>query len=291
MTTSLATIRQSLALLVPGALVGTASSESSASELWDTNWEMVTFGADGAQDFTGYWIVRSSAVAAGDRVRRVAFHDQGLGRIKPSRVWTNSPASETYELWPPDFRPTLVDQAINDGLARLTYRVEGSITPVANDNAYALSSLTWITGERDVREVWKRYTSSNYQEDQPWGWWRVLDNAGTFTLVLDPMPHSTTGITIVVEGVAKYGTLSSDSATTAAPSDWVVAAAKVELYRKITSDAKNQGAAGWGADYIEARREFNRLSKLYAPRVPRRSPLWRSPTRMPFPGQTRTVYV
>lgn len=54
MSSARSAIRQEIGKRIPGVLVGTASSESTTSTLYDTNEEMMVFAGDGTPDYTGY---------------------------------------------------------------------------------------------------------------------------------------------------------------------------------------------------------------------------------------------
>lgn len=283
MTVTKKAIRQAVAALMPEAYVGTATTTSETTVLFDEDDEIMSFVADGGRDYTGFWLVRPDAADSTDRVRRVSAHDPGLGSLTPSRAWTNAPDSETYELWPPHLRPTIVDNAIDDGLERLTYKVVETFSPTANQNSYALASYTWINTERDVREVYSVYTSGSIISRVEYPWWKVIEDAGTFTLYIDPTPSTATGLSVEVVGVAHYTSLANDAATTACQQDWAVSAAFVELLRILLRTQKGFNAEAWRLDYAEAKKLLYRLSRKYRPSVPRRV-MNRTPFSVPRVG-------
>lgn len=281
MTSSRLSIRQQMAQSIPHSVVGTATASSSTTELFDQDDELMAFEGDGGPDRTGYWILRSdAAVVAGDRIRRVAKHDRGLGMVRPSRPWTTGPsAGEVYELYPPDWRPALIDNAINKGLKRLTYLVEETITAVNNTNQYTLN-FPWLTNERQVMEVYWQYTNANTIYKEEWAYWKVFVDEGVFKLYVDPIPSTATGNTIVLEGRAHYTTLADDVTTTPCPSDWAVAAAMVECYRELRKANQGQDVSRFTLELEEAKKELFRQTKIYINRRGRRI-MPRTPSRAP----------
>lgn len=271
MPNSRETIRQLMVEEIPHAFTGVAAdTASSTTELVDVDDEFLYFLGDGETNLQGYWIVRPDAAAAADRVRRVSSADPGQGLLRVSRAWTNAPDAEAFELYPPEFRPALIDAAINRGLKRLPYIIEESITPVANDNSYALSGYTWVTNERSIREVYQEYNSSTRYTREEYPWWKVFSDAGTFTLRLHPYPSTATGNSIIIEGISYYTALATDAATTACPADWAAAAGLVELYRSMRRQTHGQDTTRWDAEFADQRRALTRLTRRYAPRRGRR---------------------
>lgn len=273
-----------MALDLPNCFVGTASSSSTLTELHDQDDELVIYQGDGGEDRTGYWLVRPSA-DAGDRLRRVAFHNKDEGILKPSLAWTAAPVSgETYELYPPDIRPRLLDDSINKGLSRLSRLVTETLHVSNNDNTYTLD-YDWLENERDVLEVYRQVTSSGtIVMRREWEWFKVFRDDDEFKLHLWPVPKSVNNQDILIEGRARYTELSSDSDTTSCPKDWVVAAALVELYKKLKEMSHGQDPTRWRVKLQEQRKELRILSRRYAPRRGRRI-MTRTPSQMPDLGR------
>jgi hypothetical protein len=281
---SLKTIRQEILEQVPGAFLGTAGSSSTTTELADTDDEQTLFTGDGGTDYTGYWIIRADAAVAGDRVRRITFHDRNQGVIKPARAWTNAPTSETYELWPPEFRPADVDSAINRGLTELPYLVEESLTLSSADNEYTIS-YDWLDHERKVLEVYWSYTNSGIVHREEYPWWKVFPDAGVFKLQLDPIPSTATGNSVLIEGKAYYTELATDAATTACPLSWAVAKGLVVLLEDRQNTGQGQDVTRWSLQLVEARRQLYKMSKKFVVRRGRRM-MTRTSSRM-TPGRVR----
>ena len=273
---SLATIRQEILKQVPGAFLGTAGT-SSATQLEDTDDEQTLFTGDGGIDFTGYWLLRPDAAVAADRVRRITFHDRNQGVIKPSRAWTNAPTSETYELWPPEFRPADVDSAVNRALGELPYLVEEDITVSSLDNEYTIS-YSWLTHERQVLEVYWKYTNSSLVSREEYPWWKVFPDSGVFKLMLDPPPSSATGNSVLLEGKAYYASLATDAATTDCPLEWITAKGLVTVLEDKQAGGTGQDVSRWSIQVVNARKQLFKMTKKYAPRRGRRM-MWRTPTR------------
>lgn len=275
---SRAEIRRALALELPGVVVATAGT-SSTSQLNDPDDDAVLYTGDGGDDYTGYWLIRADAAVAGDRVRRVAIHNKDEGYVRPSRIWSNAPTSETYELYPPDFTPQVLDNSLNIGLRKLPYIVEEELEIEDNTNTYTLA-YDWLDHERQVLEVYKEITSSSGVVRAEWPWFKVTPNGGVFTLRIFPIPHSMTGAQIIIEGRAFYEGLSTDAAETDAPLDWAMAAMEVQLYRQLRNRTLGQDTSRWSAELRDAQQRLTELSKRYAPRRGRRI-MPRTPIKMP----------
>lgn len=285
MTTTKSAIRQEIAKRLPGAFVGTASSGSSTTELLDQDDELSMYSGQGQQDLTGYWIVRPSAGTATDRIRRIAHHDQDLGSVKPSRAWAVAPStSETYECYPPDMRPALLDDCINEGLRRLTYEVEETVTPVNKTNTYTLS-YTWLTNRRQVFEVFREYTNTTLVIRNEWPYFKVFEDSGVFTLFVDPVPVTVTGMNLIVVGRAHYSDLSTDASTTACPLDWAVYSGLVRVYKALRRNTIGTDTSRYKEELKDAQGELFRLSRIYAPKTGRRV-IRRTPFKIPPFGQT-----
>ena len=286
MSTTKAAIRQEIAKRLPGSFVGSASAGSSTTELLDQDDELAIFSGQGSNDLTGYWILRPSAAQSTDRLRRVAHHDQDLGSVKPSRAWTDAPsASETYEMYPPDMRPALIDTAIDEALTRLSYRVEETVTPVNKQNTYTLA-YSWLTSRKQVFEVYREWTNNGPVVRTEWPFWKVYEDAGVFTLLLDPIPVTITGMSIIVEGRAKYTALASDSSTTNCPLDWATYAGLVKTYKALRRNSIGTDTSRYSAELKDAQNELFRLSRVYAPGGSKRV-MMRTPFKIPPFGQTR----
>lgn len=286
MSSARSAIRQEIGKRIPGVLVGTASSESTTSTLYDTNEEMMVFAGDGTPDYTGYWLILPAGSTA-DRVRRVSRHDSAAGFVKPSRAWSTPPASgDTYELWPPDLRPTDVDAAINKALPRLTYLKEQALTLVSGTNTYSLASYTWIENERQVLEVYDSWTNSGTTIRREYPWFKVFRNATAFTLHVWPIPRSVSGHSVVMETLARYATLSTDAATTDAPLEWIAAAGAVELYKTLRRRTSGQDLSSWERELSVARGELRMATRKYAPRRGRRI-MPRTPVDFPNQNSVR----
>ena len=274
MSVARSAIRQQVAQNLPGVLVGTVAS-ATTTLLKDTDEEFVIFGGQGGRDLTGYWIVTPDSAVA-DQIRRVAHHSADDGEIKPSRAWASAPdADDPYELYPPDMRPTLLNNAINKGLKRLQYTPEESVTPVANQNVYTLS-YTWLLSRKDVNEVYWQYTNDNLVSREEYPHWRVFDDSGVFKLHLSPFPSTASGSVVVVEGRANYTSLATDAATTDCPIDWASAVGLVEVFRALRRESPGQDTSRWTAEIIDARRELASQTKKHRPRGGKRV-MYRTP--------------
>ena len=274
MTVARSVIRQQIAESLPGVLVGTVAS-ATTTLLKDTDDEFVIFSGQGGRDLTGYWIV-TPASSASDQIRRVAHHSVDDGELKPSRAWASAPsAAATYELYPPDMRPTLLNNAINKGLKRLTYTPEETVTPVANQNVYTIS-YSWLLNRKDVNEVYKQYTSDSLVVREEYPHWRVFEDSGVFKLHLSPLPSTVTGSVVIVEGRANYTSLATDAATTTCNVDWASAVGLVEVFRSLRRESPGQDTSRWTAELVDARRELASQTKKHRPRGGKRV-MYRSP--------------
>jgi hypothetical protein len=278
MTSSRSAIRQAVAVAIPGALTASVGS-ATTTQITDTDDEQTLFTGDGGADYTGWYIVIPQAAAA-DQTRRIAIHKKDEGTIRVSRAWGIAPTTGwTYELWPPDMPPAVVNQAINDGIVKLPYMKEQTIPVTTRDNSYSLAAYTWLNNERQVYEVYWEYTNSNMVNREEYPWWKVFNNAGVLTLKLDPIPSTATGNTVIMESKAYYETLATDAATTTCPLGWVAAASAVELYKALRKRGTGGDVSRWQIELGEARKEFLEQTRKYAPKRGRRM-IPRSPTRM-----------
>lgn len=279
MTVARSALRQEIAKRMGRPIVGTVTSSSTASVLFDQDDEFVTFQEEGGPELQGWWIVLPAASAT-NRVRRVSFHDKGSGQLKPSRAWSAAPANgDTYELWPPDMHPNRVDEAINRGLPQLRHLTEETLTLVSGDNDYTLS-YSWLENERDVYEVYHEITSSLRIYRSEYEWFKVHRDNAVFKLRLWPIPYTTSNYAVIIEGRARYATLATDAATTDCPTDWAAAVGHVELLRHLIRQNHGQDVSRFEKELMEARRVLRKMTVRYAPRRGRRI-MPRTPTSMP----------
>jgi hypothetical protein len=136
---------------------------------------------------------------------------------------------------------------------------------------YALPD--WITRRQQVVEVWQRRADGPGEDIlQAAEWWRIVagPTASGSPFWLEVAAAPAPGHIFVIEALRPYAALATDASTTTAPVEWIVQGALVEAYRELKRDAPAADVARYAALQREAAEEFQRLSRLFQPRVTRR---------------------
>lgn len=177
MATSLAEVRRRMLELGPEDM-GAVYAPSSLT----TTTVMVSALATGAfnsQKYRDYYILRSAAASAADRVRRVSSFTPASGTLTHAgaNYSDTTVGTELVELW--KWEPRLVDESINAALqrCRVNYPVE---LPALNSRRHWLHELDWIEAPSDIKRI-EAWTSPQLSRNRYFDTWSEYSAAGLLT--------------------------------------------------------------------------------------------------------------
>ena len=226
----------------------------------------------------GAWIYRPNAVAAGDKLRRVAtsgFVDTAPTGIKPSRAWTNAPANaEVYQIFnlaPPidaPGEPYSWDRAIRGALTNIwfTDQLNLGVGTSSGQTRYSLGAYAAYTDEASLRRVLLRTTNAqgvitDTDCDKGGRYWNIIQN-GPRDLSIEILPLAPlTTETVILDLNRTYEALYLDTDITTGPFALATKAVLRRLY-KTMNDVHNQSYQG---DYNHWNEEFRTEYQKYRP--------------------------
>lgn len=263
-------IRRAVAFVVDDSYRLGTSQGSSPSNV------VVPEAADNGLDtgsYRNHWLwLPASAVA--DQERRVASWTPSNGNFGVNRNLSVAPTNGA-EVEVHRYRPSLYNQAINDGLARMTYPQDVEITPVANTNVYDLSAYHYIRSRRDLFGVFFKLTSGSYEGIEPVPWTRVQFDGTTRELVIDPPLYAVSNQKILLVVKRRFGPLTDETTTVdlsgGLEEQWVRAAAKFYLFKHLEAQTgSGKEFARYRTQAQAARGEYRRLNQMLQARMARR---------------------
>ena len=179
------TLRQRLAKDMAGELFITGIAGSGG--LSNKTYELAEL-VDSAGDTRRWTDTYTWRVATGEERRNVNVNLDN-GRVDIHRTFATA-VTATDEMEIHRYPPGLVNDAINDGLARCRYLRYVDITPVVNQTEYSLSAYPWIHDKSPIYKVqWRWEGTTGLPVMQDIEWWDVQDDgAGNVKLIIAPSP-------------------------------------------------------------------------------------------------------
>lgn len=222
-----------------------------------------------AKAFAGRYIY-NVATQASYRIKSV---DHTTGVLTTAQTMSAVPTTgQTIEVHRYD--PTVMNQALNDGLSRCKRLKLVSITPVAQQGDYSLVTLTDLAHKRQVLNVYYRTTIGGITGPrQDVQWWDVKPDVNGTNLILTvyPAPYNSTGLELVVEYKAGYGPLTAETDSASVDELWARAACRMALYDLLLpSIGAGKERQRMDMDRGDAARKFKRYSRLNQAKEPQR---------------------
>ena len=230
------------------------------------------------------WLKMVDGDAAGDVRRvRVTDVDEGVegyvpaeGTLQLSRALSSAPAAgdefELHTLLSPD----AIDGLINAGLPQCSYMDEQSITIVADQREYDLSTYTWLTDPAQIVDVLYVYGSTAAkQQHVPYRWFHVERDGTDITLHVEPMGADDD--TMYLVALHPYAELATDTASTDCPEQWIKAHAIWGIYNWLTRTGPAEDTERYRIAREEAAGALTLQYRAHMPRPARRIQLREEP--------------
>lgn len=208
--------------------------------------EFIDSGADDGK-FLDRWAYLP-AMAEKNKERRIVAYTPGTGEISYHRPLDATP-DIFAEVEIHRFQPTLLNQAIEDALPRLSYDQEIQITPTSDNNVFSLSSYSYIRRRDDISKIEIQVVRSGVETRVPVDWSYVKYDGSTRSLIIYPILYNPGDGSVYLlltvkkrfEIVTGAESESFDIAGNTREELWVRAAMKAALYMNLmagTSAAK-----------------------------------------------------
>lgn len=166
--------------------------------------------------------------------------------------------------------PDEINLAINDSLGDLYYEDRVTVTLVAGQNLYSLSSsAAWFQRKGQVLKVLLRYTpASNRIEEVPAGGFTIIEEDDAVSIYLHQLPPDVANTALIVSGRHHYDALASDTATTTCPLPLFKAEVTFRVLKAIWGKMGSETAkALYGAEMVEAERRRVMTRATWLPQV------------------------
>lgn len=201
-------------------------------------------------------------------VRRITVMDKGTGIATVHRAFTALAVSDAMEIH--RFDPALIHKAIDRGLARAFRITLIQLSPTSGSAIIDLAAYPWLTSHKQLYSVMVGDDPAVTGGTPP----REISYAHRFEdgfLYIDAPAYLSTGEKLWVRALQPYEALANDAATTACPTPYALAAARVELYKLLIQRAGPGREAGrYGMDLKMAQADLTHQARIYGGAEPKK---------------------